>query len=172
MARLFGTDGVRGRANGDITAELAVELSVGAAHVLGTLGAFGGTRPRAIVARDTRPSGDFLSAAVCAGLAAAGVGLEVCPGSNISLGVYGDPDEVPLRALADAGIAVALGADDPLLFGSRLVDQYVNARDDLGYSDAELADLARGSIRISRAPADLKRDTLAGIDAWLADAPA
>ena len=40
MARLFGTDGVRGRANGDITAELAVELSVGAAHVLGTLGAF------------------------------------------------------------------------------------------------------------------------------------
>ena len=71
MARLFGTDGVRGRANGDITAELAVELSVGAAHVLGTLGAFGGTRPRVIVARDTRPSGDFLSAAVCAGLAAA-----------------------------------------------------------------------------------------------------
>ncbi|MDN5599420.1 MAG: phosphoglucosamine mutase [Brachybacterium sp.] len=82
MARLFGTDGVRGRANGDITAELAVELSVGAAHVLGTLGAFGGTRPRAIVARDTRPSGDFLSAAVSAGLAAAGVDVldaEVLP---------------------------------------------------------------------------------------------
>ncbi|RCS64533.1 phosphoglucosamine mutase [Brachybacterium sp. JB7] len=82
MARLFGTDGVRGRANVDITAELAVELSVGAAHVLGTLGAFGGTRPRAIVARDPRPSGDFLSAAVCAGLAAAGVDVldaEVLP---------------------------------------------------------------------------------------------
>ena len=82
MARLFGTDGVRGRANGDITAELAVELSVGAAHVLGTLGAFGGTRPRAIVARDTRPSGDFLSAAVSAGLASAGVDVldaEVLP---------------------------------------------------------------------------------------------
>ena len=73
MARLFGTDGVRGRANDDITAELAVELSVGAAHVLGTLGAFGGTRPRAIVARDTRPSGHFLAAAVSAGLASAGV---------------------------------------------------------------------------------------------------
>ncbi|MGP9539750.1 phosphoglucosamine mutase [Brachybacterium sp. AOP43-C2-M15] len=86
MARLFGTDGVRGRANGDITAELAVELSVGAAHVLGTLGAFNGTRddtrPRAIVARDTRPSGDFLSAAVSAGLASAGVDVldaEVLP---------------------------------------------------------------------------------------------
>ncbi|MGP9844622.1 phosphoglucosamine mutase [Brachybacterium sp. 107] len=76
MARLFGTDGVRGRANGDITAELAVELSVGAAHVLGTLGAFNGSRPRAIVARDPRPSGDFLSAAVCAGLASAGVDVQ------------------------------------------------------------------------------------------------
>ena len=82
MARLFGTDGVRGRANDDITAELAVELSVGAAHVLGTLGAFGGTRPRAIVARDTRPSGHFLAAAVSAGLASAGVDVldaEVLP---------------------------------------------------------------------------------------------
>ncbi|MDN6301931.1 MAG: phosphoglucosamine mutase [Brachybacterium sp.] len=82
MARLFGTDGVRGRANGDITAELAVERRVGAAHGLGTRGAFGGTRPRAIVARDTRPSGDFLSAAVSAGLAAAGVDVldaEVLP---------------------------------------------------------------------------------------------
>lgn len=76
MARLFGTDGVRGRANVDITAELAVELSVAAAHVLATLGAFDGTRPRAIVARDTRPSGDFLSAAVAAGLASAGVDVE------------------------------------------------------------------------------------------------
>ena len=51
MARLFGTDGVRGRANVDITAELAVELSVGAAHVLATFGAFDGQRARAIVAR-------------------------------------------------------------------------------------------------------------------------
>jgi phosphoglucosamine mutase len=77
MARLFGTDGVRGRANDLITAELAVELSVAAAHVLSTFGAFDGeadgAKARAIVARDTRPSGDFLSAAVCAGLASAGV---------------------------------------------------------------------------------------------------
>ena len=49
---------------------------MGAAHVLGTLGAFNGSRPRAIVARDPRPSGDFLSAAVCAGLASAGVDVE------------------------------------------------------------------------------------------------
>lgn len=76
MARLFGTDGVRGRANADITAELAVDLSVAAAHVLGDLGAFDDQRPVAIVAHDPRPSGDFLSAAVCAGLASAGVDVK------------------------------------------------------------------------------------------------
>ncbi|MDO5662133.1 MAG: phosphoglucosamine mutase [Brachybacterium sp.] len=76
MARLFGTDGVRGVANQDITAELAVELSVAAAHVLADLGAFEGPHPRAIIARDTRPSGPFLAAAVSAGLASAGVDVE------------------------------------------------------------------------------------------------
>ena len=73
MARLFGTDGVRGLANKDLTAELALELSVGAAHVLGEAGVFGAKRPRALVARDPRASGEFLEAAVVAGLASAGV---------------------------------------------------------------------------------------------------
>ena len=62
MARLFGTDGVRGVANGDLTAELALGLSVAAAHVLGEVGAFDGRRPVAIVGRDTRISGEFLQA--------------------------------------------------------------------------------------------------------------
>ena len=53
MGRLFGTDGVRGLANRDVTAELALDLSVAAAHVLGSLGEFEGHRPRAIVGRDT-----------------------------------------------------------------------------------------------------------------------
>lgn len=73
MARLFGTDGVRGVANIDLTADLALKLSVAAAHVLGKAGAFSDKRPRAIVGRDTRISGSFLKAAVCAGLASAGV---------------------------------------------------------------------------------------------------
>ena len=51
MSRLFGTDGVRGLANRDVTAELALDLSVAAAHVLGSLGQFEGHRPRAIVGR-------------------------------------------------------------------------------------------------------------------------
>jgi phosphoglucosamine mutase len=72
-ARLFGTDGVRGLANVDITAELALRLSVAAAHVLGDDARRAGRRPKAVVGRDPRASGEFLSAAVIAGLASAGV---------------------------------------------------------------------------------------------------
>ena len=74
MSRLFGTDGVRGLANGPlITAELALSVSVAAARVLGQAGASPGHRPKAVVGRDPRASGEFLAAAVVAGLASAGV---------------------------------------------------------------------------------------------------
>ncbi|WP_010148034.1 phosphoglucosamine mutase [Serinicoccus profundi] len=73
MGRLFGTDGVRGLANKDITAELALDLSVAVAHELGGHSVFGGNRATAVVGRDPRASGEFLSAAVMAGLASAGV---------------------------------------------------------------------------------------------------
>src|SRR5260370_23825277 len=73
MARLLGADGVRGVANGDLTAELALDLSIAAAHVLAELGTFAGHRARAVVGRDPRASGEFLEAAVAAGLASAGV---------------------------------------------------------------------------------------------------
>ena len=68
MTRLFGTDGVRGLANASLTAELALDLSVCAAHVLADRGEFEGHRPLAVVGRDTRISGQFLEAAVVAGL--------------------------------------------------------------------------------------------------------
>ncbi|MGB7818890.1 MAG: phosphoglucosamine mutase [Ornithinibacter sp.] len=74
MTRLFGTDGVRGLANGPvITAELAMAVSVAAARVLGDAGVEAGHRPKAVVGRDPRASGEFLSSAVIAGLASAGV---------------------------------------------------------------------------------------------------
>jgi len=101
-------------------------------------------------------------------LVADGVALEICPSSNVSLGVYAEEAEVPLRALVDAGATIALGADDPLLFGSRLVHQYETARRVHGFSDAALAELARGSIRASRASSGTKTRLLAGVDAWLA----
>jgi len=97
-----------------------------------------------------------------------GVTLEVCPGSNVALGVYGTAAEVPLRQLVDAGAQIALGADDPLLFGSRLNEQYETARRVHGLSDLEVAELARGSVLGSRAPETTQKLILAEIGAWLA----
>ena len=99
------------------------------------------------------------------------VALEVCPRSNVALGVYGSNAEVPLRTIVEHGIPVALGADDPLLFGSRLAAQYQLARDALGFTDEELAALARGSVTASRAPAEVRDAALADIDTWLATPP-
>ena len=96
------------------------------------------------------------------------IGLELCPSSNVSLGVYANAREVPLRTLVDAGAQIALGADDPLLFGSRLAAQYRIAREEHGFTDVELAELARSSIRISLASPDVKQRLLEGVDAWLA----
>lgn len=94
------------------------------------------------------------------------VTLEVCPCSNVSLGVYRDAAAVPLAALAKAGAQIALGADDPLLFGSRLLDQYELARGVHGFDDTALAGLARGSIRGSRAPEALKQALLDEVSVW------
>ncbi len=101
----------------------------------------------------------------------AGVALEVCPVSNVALGVYSDLTSVPLPTLLAAGATVALGADDPLLFGSRLAGQYATMRAAHELDDATLAELARMSVRASRAPEDVRSAVLADIDDWLA-APA
>lgn len=96
------------------------------------------------------------------------VTCEVCPSSNVALGVYEKAADVPLRTLFDAGVPMALGADDPLLFGSRLAAQYELVRRDHGFTDAELAELARQSVRGSAAPVDVRDKLLSGIDDWLA----
>jgi adenosine deaminase len=96
-----------------------------------------------------------------------GVTLEVCPGSNVALGVYARAEQVPLRRLMEAGAQIALGADDPLLFGSRLNAQYDSARSVHALSDIELAELARGSVHGSRSPAAVRAQMLTDIDRWL-----
>jgi adenosine deaminase len=101
-------------------------------------------------------------------VARADVTLEVCPVSNVALGVYASLEEVPLHQLLDAGVQVALGADDPLLFGSRLTSQYAVVRAAHELDDAALAQLASMSVRGSRAPSDLRATLLAQIDDWLA----
>lgn len=97
-----------------------------------------------------------------------GVALEVCPVSNVALGVYSDLTSVPLPTLLDAGATVALGADDPLLFGSRLAGQYATMRAAHELTDAQMAELGRMSVRASRAPVEVAKAALADIDAWLA----
>lgn len=96
------------------------------------------------------------------------VTCEVCPASNVALGVYEKPEDVPLRKLFEAGVPMALGADDPLLFGARLAAQYEFAREHHGFTDPELAELARQSVRGSAAPEGVKEKLLAGVDGWLA----
>ncbi|MEK9518877.1 phosphoglucosamine mutase [Streptomyces sp. NPDC087908] len=103
MGRLFGTDGVRGVANADLTAELALGLSVAAAHVLGEAGTFEGHRPTAVVGRDPRASGEFLEAAVVAGLASAGVDV-------LRVGVLPTPAVAHLTGVLGADLGVMLSA--------------------------------------------------------------
>ncbi len=100
-------------------------------------------------------------------IVAAGVPLEVCPVSNVALGVYSDLSSVPLPTLLEAGATVALGADDPLLFGSQLAAQYATMRAAHDLGDAQLAELARMSVRASAAPDDVRKRLLVGIDEWL-----
>lgn len=97
----------------------------------------------------------------------AGIAFEVCPASNVQLGVYPTLSQVPLRPLLDAGAQIALGADDPLLFLSRLNDQYATARDVHSLDDAGLAELARSSINASFAPDADKARWVDQIDSWL-----
>jgi phosphoglucosamine mutase len=103
VARLFGTDGVRGLANQDITAELALDLAVAAAHVLAESGEFEGHRPTAVVGTDGRASGEFLLAATVAGLASAGVDV-------LDAGVLPTPAIAFLTADLGADVGVVISA--------------------------------------------------------------
>lgn len=108
MGRLFGTDGVRGVANRDLTAELALQLGAAAARILtaaevGTAGASAQRRPTAVVGRDPRASGEFLEAAVVAGIASAGVDV-------IRVGVLPTPAVAYLTDLLAADFGAMLSA--------------------------------------------------------------
>ncbi|MFT3854694.1 MAG: adenosine deaminase [Ilumatobacteraceae bacterium] len=100
-------------------------------------------------------------------LAAEGVCLDVCPTSNVMLSVFPSLVEHPLPRLLDAGVRCSLNADDPLLFGPGILDEYELARRDLGLSDELLASMARSSFECSGAPDDVKAAGVAGVDAWL-----
>lgn len=100
---LFGTDGIRGLANRDLTAELALDVAVAAAHIL--IESLGSTehRPRAVVGQDSRASGEFLEAAIVAGLTSAGVDV-------YRVGVLPTPAIAYLVAESGADLGVMISA--------------------------------------------------------------
>lgn len=157
MARLFGTDGVRGLANRELTANLALDLAQAAAAVL-TKGRHAdelrasGKRPTAVVARDPRVSGDFLTAAVAAGLASSGVDV-------LDAGVLPTPATAFLIADIKADFGVMISAshnpapDNGIKFfsygGTKLPDE-VEDRIEANLGKQPLAPIGEGVGRIRR----------------------
>jgi adenosine deaminase len=109
--------------------------------------------------------------ALLARLAAEGIVLDVCPTSNVALGVVASLAAHPLARLLQAGVRCTLNADDPLLFGPGLLQEYETARTALALTDPQLAAVARTSLEASGAPRATVEDAVTRIGAWL-DIPA
>lgn len=99
-------------------------------------------------------------------VAEARIPLEVCPTSNVVLGIVGSLEEHPLPRLLEAGLVVTLNSDDPSMFRSPLAGEYDVARTVYGLDDAALAGLARAGVEASFADDALKRQLVSDIDAW------
>ena len=104
-------------------------------------------------------------------LADSNICLDVCPTSNLMLRVVDSYAEHPLRELLEAGVFCSVNADDSLLFGPGLLDEYELCRTEFGFDDALLAIIARSSIEGSGAPIDSVKAWSAGVDDWLASTP-
>ncbi|MDQ1509464.1 MAG: adenosine deaminase, partial [Actinomycetota bacterium] len=102
-------------------------------------------------------------------LADSDVCLDVCPTSNVLLSVVPSIEDHPLPALLDAGVRCSLNADDPLLFGPNLLEEYEVVRARLGLDDEALAGIARTSLEASGAPDLIKARARSAIDAWMTD---
>jgi adenosine deaminase len=147
------------RAAGLISAPHAGELA-GPESIAGALGALGADRVQHGVRAIESP--DLVEK-----LAARGTCLDVCPTSNAVLGVYPRLADHPLPHLLAAGVRCSLNADDPLLFGCGLLDEYELCRAEMGLDDSAFAATAAASLESSGAPADLVARGLAGISDWL-----
>ena len=181
MARLFGTDGVRGVAGEDLTSQLALDVSRAAATVLHNSGAFeakeaAGRRPLAVVGRDPRASGEFLEAAVVAGLAGSGVDV-------LRLGVIPTPAVAFLTRDLGAELGVMLSAshnpapDNGIkLFGHGgfklpdAVEDEVEAR--IGMPPPRASELPAGFGRVSEAGPERDRYTQHLLSSLSAPVPA
>jgi adenosine deaminase len=133
----------------------------GPASVIGCLDACGARRVMHGVRAVEDPE-------LVARLAAEGICLDVCPTSNDLLGVVASIEAHPLPALIDAGVRCSINADDPLLFGPGILEEYQLCRDRIGLDDDHLAAVARWSLEDSGAPRPLVAEALKEIDTWLA----
>jgi adenosine deaminase len=147
-------------AGGLISAPHGGELD-GPSSVVGCLDACGASRVMHGVRAVEDPR-------LVARLADEGICLDVCPTSNELLGVVSSIEAHPLPALIDAGVHCSINADDPLLFGPGILEEYQLCRDRLGLDDARLASVARWSLEDSGAPRHLVAVAVADIAAWLA----
>ena len=147
---LFGTDGIRGLANRDLTVELALDLAVAAAHVLVESSSNKNHRPTAIVGQDSRASGEFLEAAVVAGLTSAGINV-------YRVGVLPTPAIAFLVAESKADLGVMISAShNPMpdngikLFsrGGGKLDDVIEARIEARMGEEWLRPTGRGVGRV------------------------
>jgi aminodeoxyfutalosine deaminase len=106
-------------------------------------------------------------AELLARVAGEGIVLEVCPSSNVTLGLVPSLDEHPIRALRDAGVAVTVNSDDPPFFATTLTDELAHAVRLLELDEVRLAGLERRAIDASFAPAPVRAEMHAALDAWL-----
>ena len=97
-----------------------------------------------------------------------GIALDLCPISNVKLGMAKDMASHPIRQLVDAGICCTLNTDDPLSFGNRLEDEYLALHDEAGFSKEELAQLARNGFYQALAPKEWVHTQLQEIDKTIA----
>jgi adenosine deaminase len=104
---------------------------------------------------------------LAAEVVALGIPLEVCPHSNVLLGLVPSLADHPLPRLLDAGLFVTVNTDIPAMTGAGLAEEYRQLRDIFGYDDAVIAEIARPGVRASFASAHVKARLLARIEAWL-----
>ncbi|MEN9962832.1 MAG: hypothetical protein RIS66_1245 [Actinomycetota bacterium] len=152
MARLFGTDGVRGLANRDLTLELSIQLAQAAAIVMGEEARSRGIKPKAVIGRDPRISGEFIAAAVAAGLSSSGVDV-------FDAGVLPTPATAFLTADLDADFGVMISAshnaapDNGIKFfarGGHKLDDAIEDAIEAAMTGAKLAPVGAGVGHITR----------------------
>jgi len=96
-------------------------------------------------------------------LAERGIVLEVCPTSNVALGLYPAYEDHPLGALRTAGVKVTLGSDDPPYFGASIGGEYALASERLGFDDAALLELTRTALEAAFLEDAVRRRLLAAV---------